>query len=156
MARIPKVLDPEELAARHVAGESITAIARDVGVHNERVEEALKSTGVEIRRNLWGPHHPRWNGGRFVTHYGYIKVTLPYGHLYREMADVNGGVYEHRLVMAMHLERPLRQDETVHHVDGDKSNNAITNLQLRIGAHGQGVVAACDDCGSQNIVMEAL
>lgn len=36
----------------------------------------------------------------------------------------------HRLVMAEALGRVLRRDEIVHHIDGDKCNNALYNLEL--------------------------
>ncbi len=52
--------------------------------------------------------------------------------------------------------RRLRQDETVHHIDGDKTNNSEGNLQLRIGRHGKGAIFCCGDCGSTNIVPCAL
>lgn len=58
----------------------------------------------------------------------------------------------HRYVMQGYLGRPLRDYETVHHIDGDPLNNDITNLQLRIGKHGRGALLACADCGSQNLV----
>ena len=40
-------------------------------------------------------------------------------------------VYEHYLVWWKHNQnRPVQKHEILHHVDGDKSNNKITNLQL--------------------------
>ena len=36
----------------------------------------------------------------------------------------------HRVVMEKILRRPLREDERVHHVDGDKTNFRRRNLQL--------------------------
>ena len=38
--------------------------------------------------------------------------------------------FEHRLLMGEHLGRPLREDEQVHHRDGDRGNNDISNLQV--------------------------
>lgn len=39
-------------------------------------------------------------------------------------------VLEHRYVMEQHLGRPLKPDELVHHIDGNKQNNDISNLAL--------------------------
>ena len=37
---------------------------------------------------------------------------------------------EHRHVMEQHIGRPLRDLETVHHVNGDRSDNRLENLEL--------------------------
>lgn len=37
---------------------------------------------------------------------------------------------EHRLVMEKFLNRKLNFNEIVHHIDGNKSNNEISNLQI--------------------------
>ena len=61
--------------------------------------------------------------------------------------------YVHRLVMSTLLGRPLRRDEHVHHVDGDKQNNRPDNLQLLSAGehswrthHRHPVVAECAWC----------
>jgi hypothetical protein len=37
---------------------------------------------------------------------------------------------EHRLIMEKHLGIKLTNEEIIHHIDGDKSNNKIENLEL--------------------------
>lgn len=61
----------------------------------------------------------RRNGGRTLRD-GYVFMTLVPGLR----------VLEHRHVMEQHLGRPLRSDEHVHHIDGNRLNNAIANLQV--------------------------
>lgn len=54
-----------------------------------------------------------------ITNYGYEFVWIN-----------RKRIVVHRLVMEQHLGRPLLKSEVVHHIDGNKRNNAIDNLQL--------------------------
>lgn len=39
-------------------------------------------------------------------------------------------IKKHRKVMENHIGRKLKSDEVVHHINGDRSDNRIKNLQL--------------------------
>jgi len=60
--------------------------------------------------------------------YRYYAIRCPYK--YRTMADSNGYVMQHRLVMAEFIGRPLRKNELVKHKDGNTLNNEISNLKI--------------------------
>ena len=62
--------------------------------------------------------------GRISSH-GYVLVYVGEKH---HLADVNGEAYEHRIVAEKVIGRSLGPGETVHHLDGIKSNNAPENI----------------------------
>lgn len=73
--------------------------------------------------------------GRHVKQNGYIWLSLP------ALVSNTGKrreMLEHRYVMEQHLGRPLDAGETIHHRDGDRTNNTLANLELRVGNHGPG------------------
>lgn len=141
-----------DIASRWRQGESQTAIASAHGTHQVIVSRLLRQAGLtpEIRRPR-GPTHGSWKGGRVVLGSGYIGVMLDSTDPMASMRHRMGYVLEHRLVMARKLGRPLTSKETVHHINGDRSDNRLRNLQLRNGRHGKGTVLRCADCGSHNI-----
>jgi len=93
-----------------------------VRYHTELFEKSPRlpqdhHTGLRWRIKLGatGPYTPKGN----VNKYGY------------RMYSINGKERpEHRLVMEQHLGRKLLPKENVHHKDGDRLNNDISNLEL--------------------------
>lgn len=62
-----------------------------------------------------------------ISH-GHRVVSVP-----PELRHLSGGatkIAEHRLVMAMYLNRPMTAAETAHHINGDRLDNRIENLEL--------------------------
>ena len=62
----------------------------------------------------------------YYTKEGYKQVYNPNSSEARN----NGYAPEHRIKMSKKLGRPLDSNEIVHHIDGNKRNNKIKNLQL--------------------------
>lgn len=80
----------------------------------------------KIKSKKKGALNPQWKGGRRIHKQGYIWIHSP-EHPSR---DSRGYVFEHRLVMEKHLERFLKKEEKVHHIDNNPQNNSISNLML--------------------------
>lgn len=133
---VDEKLSQEKIAA--VVGSSQTVISR-----------YLRSEGIDTRTG--GSSHASWKGGTIRMSAGYVGVYVYKNDPMRVMAGATGYVMEHRLVVARYLGRPLERHETIHHINGIKTDNIIENLQLRSGQHGSGVVHRCQDCGSTNI-----
>lgn len=70
--------------------------------------------------------HWNWKGGKYIDTDGYIRVYNP-NHPYA-MSD--GYVREHRLVMEQKLGRYLMPLEDVHHINRNKQDNRVENLEL--------------------------
>lgn len=65
-------------------------------------------------------NNPSWKGGRSNNGSGYMWLSIGNGKQ----------VLEHRYLMEKFVGRKLNKDEFVHHKDGNKKNNNISNLQL--------------------------
>lgn len=91
--------------------------------------DPLKGVGVvggfpgEIRK-LTGEH---------INKGGYKKIRV------REEGKKVRWILEHRYVMEKQLGRPLTSDESVHHKDGDRLNNVISNLELWVKPQPNGI-----------------
>lgn len=129
----------------------------DTGLTVRQVEIKLRGKGSKAlhRHLLTRLNKGRPRGlGRGINNRGYVRCYIRDDDPMSVMAyHIHGHPYilEHRLVMARHLGRPLKRNETIHHINGDKTDNRLENLQLRQGRHGSGVVMRCRCCGSNDI-----
>lgn len=140
----------EKIRELNAAGMGQMAISLEIGRSQSFVSRAMRKHGIAPGRNS-GPGSSNWKGGRYLDSNGYVRAWVPSDDPLSGMALNTGHVLEHRLVLARKLGRPLLSAETVHHIDGDRTNNAPENLELRQGKHGKHVVLCCLDCGSRNI-----
>lgn len=146
----------EQIAALWLEGALQVDLAEQFGIDRSVISRLMWYHGIPRppsgRGARRGEAHQSWKGGRTVRADGYVLVRLPIDDPLLVMANSSGYAVEHRLVMARALGRPLRSDESVHHLNGDRQDNRPENLQLRQAAqHGKGVVMQCQECGSHNV-----
>ncbi len=127
-------------------------IAEELGSWSSTVKSIVINSGRTWVNRHQQERHYAWKGARHIDNQGYVVVSLLPDDLFMPMArGRHRRVLEHRLVMAKHLGRLLMPTETVHHIDGNRQNNKIENLQLRQGSHGAGILMVCNSCGSHDV-----
>ena len=109
-----------------------------------------------------GSKHPRWKGGRVINSQGYVLVYAPE----HPLKNANNKIREHRLVMEKFIGRQLHSYEDVHHINGNKQDNDIENLQLlgkraHARLHGRkmvkkGIYKNCVFCDKRFYVCQSL
>lgn len=85
-----------------------------------------KPKSMEMIAKISGKNCYNWKGGCRVQHDGY-KMLYNKKH---PRSHGNGYVFEHILIMESYLGRALKPHEEIHHIDGHKDNNELTNLVL--------------------------
>lgn len=113
----------------YLAGMSCKEISRKIGIAVPTVKYWMRSLGIMRTsvegRELWkrsgksgGSYHPLWNGGKWLDKRGYMMVSLGKGDY----------AFEHVLIAEKLLKRPLKPNEVVHHINGNKADNRNCNL----------------------------
>lgn len=106
---------------------SIYKKARKMGMMKNRQIEFLNRSNCKKRENAYN-----WNGGKRKTQGGYIQILKP-DH---PRAEAGGYVMEHIYVFEQATGIQVPQNCVIHHLDGNKENNDISNLCLMtFGGH---------------------
>lgn len=152
-------LDKKFLKEKYVNEDlSLTDIEKKFGFKRSTVYRKLVE--YNIPRRGFGGHinqingtkkaltgKPSWNKGTcrlFYYRKGYKYVYKPEHPMSRE----DGYIAEHRLVMAKHLNRNLKDEELVHHKNGVKDDNRIENLTILFSKTHSGQVI-CPYCNKE-------
>lgn len=106
---------------------------RQPGHRGVCVVDSCESEARNRKRAYCSKHLQRWQKygdptapytrhkrDRWVNHHGYVRIRT----------GVNQFEFEHRVVMAQVLGRPLTPDENVHHLNGVRADNRPENLEL--------------------------
>lgn len=126
--------------AKHYREKNRLLVRKRIKRSKEENIEYYKQRALErfIKKKGLPADYKRWKRGAgegSITQSGY-KVVTSQGH--PNAFDSRGRISEHTLVMTQHLGRPLHKGETVHHINGDRLDNRIENLELWYRSHPPG------------------
>ncbi len=94
--------------------------------HLEKYGHLENMTGKH-KNHTRGSAHPRWNNDRIISSHGYVLIRVEKNHPH---AFGNGYAYEHLLVWIAAGNPPFATSNILHHINNDKTDNRIENLEL--------------------------
>lgn len=97
--------------------------------HHSRVNNPFegKHHTDEFKKNREREGNPNWNGGIYIDMDGYVRVLAPK----HKASDKKGYVKEHIRVW-MDINGDIPDDYCIHHINRDKLDNRIENLELML------------------------
>ena len=92
--------------------------------HHYRKQQGLP---LDAEGDLRNRHKVKNGTRRLLKDTGYMQIKI-----------TGGFIYEHRHVMQEHIGRMLESHETVHHLNGNRADNRLENLELWSSSHPPG------------------
>lgn len=116
-------------------GISVRKIAKKFKCSKPVIKKILRKHGFKIRNHtesrqpgtVWHRSYTRRVSGKNSP--GFKGTTITYNN-YVSVWKPRGDKLQHRDFMEKYLKRKLKTSEWVHHIDGNKQNNKISNLTL--------------------------
>lgn len=107
--------------------KTICAICGSIIYRYRRSGKLKRSVCTPICKNelMSGSNNPNWTGGRKYKTSGHILIYLP-----NHPGSKKGYYPEHRAIIENKIGRYLNQDEVIHHINCDPTDNSIDNLFL--------------------------
>lgn len=109
---------------KKMSPESIEKTRR-ANIGRKVTEETKQNISKARKGKMTGENHFAWKGGKIIRR-GYIYLLKP-GYPNAEMGRY---IREHRYVMEQYLGRLLKSYEDVHHINGNKLDNRLENLEV--------------------------
>lgn len=100
----------------YVDGKTLKELSELIGVPYYTIGRWFKKHNFPLRSRS---EAAKGHGKPYLTKDGYIEIW-----------DGKKRILEHRYIMQEYIGRELKNDEIVHHIDGNKQNNSINNLKL--------------------------
>ena len=134
-ANLKKVADAKNTATCLGCNKSFTKSRRASDGYIYRQQKYCSKACMYNHRKIMALE--RFDNGE-ITRYtkarnGYVHVHIP-----SLVTGKKHSILEHRFNMSRHLGRDLTSEETVHHRDGNRANNDLSNLELFTSRHGPG------------------
>lgn len=79
-------------------------------------------------KRKFGEGNPKWRGGRITMNDGRVLIYAPDHPDARALGGTH--ILEYRLVAEQKLQRRLAENEIVHHINGDVTDNSPGNLEI--------------------------
>ena len=125
--------EDQEITKIYLSGISASRMAHVYNCSSNTIPRAIRRCGEHVRdpseaMQIRYPTIATTSAGYPVIHISRLGERAKAIAL--TMSTATGCILVHRLVMALHLRRPLTAEEVIHHKDEDKTNFKLNNLRL--------------------------